>query len=278
MMTPEFIIDVDETNFEYEVLSYSQNIPVVVDFWATWCNPCKMLTPMLEKLVTEANGNIRLARIDVDANPNLALRYSVRSIPTVKMFSQGQVASEFVGLQPEPRIREFFSKILPPSPTSLALEKAESLLNAHQWIASERMFRELLEQTSDQPASYLGLTKALIAQGKADEALGIIQNFPASRQYNQALILLPLAKVIVEQKNNKMAGENDLDAMFQNSIRLAARGNLPAALDGLLDILRQNKHYNDGQAHKITLSLLELMGDSDPQTRQYRSELASILF
>ncbi len=97
-MTPsEFIVDVSESNFEYEVLSYSQNLPVVVDFWAEWCQPCKRLGPLLEQLTEEARGNFRLARVDVDANPNLALRYSVRSIPTVKAFSQGQVVLHLPG-------------------------------------------------------------------------------------------------------------------------------------------------------------------------------------
>ncbi len=107
----------------------------MVDFWAEWCQPCKRLGPLLEQLTEEARGNFRLARVDVDANPNLALRYSVRSIPTVKAFSQGQVVAEFAGLQPEPRVREFLGKLLPPSEVSLQIEKANSLLETHQWSA-----------------------------------------------------------------------------------------------------------------------------------------------
>jgi thioredoxin len=116
MMTPSnFIVDVSEADFEYEVLSYSQNIPVVVEFWATWCQPCKQLGPMLERLTEEAQGSFRLARVDVDANPNLALRYGVRSVPTVKAISQGQVVGEFAGLQPETRVRDFLARLAPPS-------------------------------------------------------------------------------------------------------------------------------------------------------------------
>ena len=120
MMASDNIVDVTEANFQYEVISYSENTPVVVDFWAEWCRPCKTLGPLLERLAHEAQGSFRLARVDVDANPNLALHYGVRSIPTVKAFSQGEVVGEFSGLQPEGRIREFLSRITPPSPLALS--------------------------------------------------------------------------------------------------------------------------------------------------------------
>src|SRR5512136_491822 len=106
-MATENIINVSEADFEYEVLKFSQNVPVVVDFWADWCRPCKALSPMLEKIAHEAGGAFRLAKVDVDANPNLAILYNVRSIPMVKAFSNGQVVAEFIGLQPEDRVREF---------------------------------------------------------------------------------------------------------------------------------------------------------------------------
>src|SRR5512133_2340444 len=149
-MTPSnFIVDVTESDFEYEVLSYSQNVPVVVEFWATWCQPCKTLGPMLERLTEEAGGVFRLARVDVDGNPNLALRYGVRSIPTVKAISQGQVVEEFAGLQPEARVRDFLARLAPPSESALALEKADSLLEAHQWQEAETIYRELDEQINN---------------------------------------------------------------------------------------------------------------------------------
>src|SRR5512140_1837277 len=169
-MTPsDFIVNVSETDFEYEVLSYSQNVPVVVEFWAEWCQPCKTLGPMLERLTEEAGGTFRLARVDVDANPNLALRYGVRSIPTVKAISQGQVVGEFAGLQPENRVREFLSRLAPPSENALAKEKADSLLAEHHWAEAETIYRKLEEQTQNQPDVLLGLVKTLLAQGKSGE-------------------------------------------------------------------------------------------------------------
>src|SRR5512138_751486 len=160
MMSSNFIVDVTEHDFEYEVLSYSQNVPVVVEFWATWCQPCKTLGPMLERLTEEAEGVFRLARVDVDSSPNLALRYGVRSIPTVKAISQGQVIGEFAGLQPEARIRDFLAKLAPPTESALAKEKADSLLAEHRWAEAEAIYRDLEEHTQNQAPVLLGLVKA----------------------------------------------------------------------------------------------------------------------
>jgi putative thioredoxin len=278
MMSSDFIVDVSETDFEYEVLSYSQNIPVVVEFWATWCQPCKRLGPMLEGLAEEAQGAFRLARVDVDANPNLALRYGVRSIPTVKAFVQGQVVGEFAGLQPEPRVREFLSRLGPPSQGNLALEKANSLLAESAWSEAEALYRELDEQAQNQPRVLLGLVKALLAQGKAAEALFTLNNFPASKEYNSAELLRPLAEAMVKFEKNELPDENELDAMFRNSVRLAKRGNIPAALDGLLDLLRQQKRYRGDRARQVFLGILALYEPEDPFVKQYRAELSSVLF
>jgi len=277
-MTSDFIIDVNEADFEYEVISYSQNTPVVVDFWATWCRPCKTLSPLLERLAAEGHGSFRLARVDVDANPNLALRFGVRSLPTVKAFSQGEVVGEFVGLQPPERVRDFIQNLMPPSPLSLAIEKAEGLLDLHHWMQAEQVLREVLAQNENNPSALLGLAKALLGQGKSHEALAILEDFPTSRQYAAAQTLLPFARAHVALLSGALTDQTELDAAFQNGVRLAGRGNLPAALDGLLDILRQDRHHGGEQTRLTVLALLELMGEQDALTRQYRTELASVLF
>lgn len=276
-MTPDNIIDVTEADFEYEVIEYSQNTPVVVDFWAAWCQPCKVLLPVLEKVVKESAGAIRLARVNVDENPNLAIRFGVRSIPTVKAFSGGEVVGEFTGAQPEVRVREFLSRIQPPSPAVLALEHALSLLNNEQWTAAEPLLREVLEALPDHPAALLGLARALLAQGKAHESRSLLSAFPASREFSRSQTLMPLAEAIAELPNHLPGEEEDeRKAAYWNAIRLAARGRIPLALDGLLDLLREDRRNN--AARQIILSLLELLGDNNPQTRTYRNELASILF
>ncbi|MCC6148458.1 MAG: tetratricopeptide repeat protein [Anaerolineaceae bacterium] len=278
MAASDFIVNVNEASFEYDVVAYSQNTPVVVDFWAEWCRPCKVLEPVLEHLVHEANGAFRLARVNVDESPNLAIRYSVRSIPTVKAFSSGEVVGEFTGAQPEPRVREFINKITPPSPLTLALEKAASTLVSQNWGEAESQYRSLLSQNPDNPGALLGLALSLLPQGKGFEAQNILQAFPASREFARAELLLPLAEAQTAYRKGILPVEEDLDAAYANSIHLSTKGNLPAALDGLLDIMRQSKNYHNGAARRLILSILELFNQEDEQVRQYRSELASILF
>ncbi|KUK81824.1 MAG: Putative thioredoxin [Pelotomaculum thermopropionicum] len=179
-MTSEYIIEVNETDFEYEVLAYSQNTPVVVDFWATWCRPCKTLSPLLETLAYEGMGSFRLAKVDVDANPNLALQFGVRSVPTIKAFSGAEVVGEFVGNQPEDRVRAFIANITPPSKDGLALEKANSLLLNHDWSEAEESFLELIEQYPDRPEILLGLAKSELGQGNPFDSLLILRNLGSS--------------------------------------------------------------------------------------------------
>ena len=278
MISKNNIIDVNEIDFEYEVIAYSQNSPVLVDFWAEWCQPCKTLSPMLEKLITEQESAIRLARVNVDKNPNLAEMYNVRNLPTVKVFTQGHVVAEFTGLQPEQRLQEFISKITPPSAVDLEIEKGGNLLNLGKWKDSEETFCHALQIKPGSGSALLGLSKSLLAQGKGHEALAVLSDFPSSREYSSASILTPLAQTLVNFQENVLPKESDLDTAFQNSIRLAGMGKIEAALDGLLDLLRQDKRYRNDLAKQVVISLLEILGSENPQTRQYRIELSSILF
>jgi putative thioredoxin len=236
-----------------------------------------MLSPLLERLTTEAQGAFRLAKVDVDANQNLALRYNVRSIPAVKAFREGQVAAEFTGLLPEPRLREFL-RGLAPSAADLLLEKAHSLLAAQKWAAAETAFRQTLESEPGRAAARLGLLKSLLVQGRLAEAQPYLSGFPAGHQFTAAETLRPLAEALARAAAAPAGDEEPLAAAYHNALRLALRGNLPAAMDGILDVLRQDKHYRSGEPRRVMLGLLELLGEANPLTRQYRSELALILF
>jgi putative thioredoxin len=277
-MASDFIVDVNEEDFEYEVLSYSDNTPVVVDFWAPWCRPCKVLGPLLEKIAAETPGSFRLARVNVDENPNLAMQYGIRSIPAVKAFSEGEIVAQFSGNLPEDRVRSFINQITPPSPASLLVEKATSLLSLERWEEAEELFRELEDMMPRDPEVLLGLARALLGQGQAEEADAILSNFPASRLFGTAEKIRPYAQALLKLKSGDLPDDTELDAAFQNSLRLAGRGNQEAALDGLLDILRQDRRFRGGKAREIVLALLELLGEDNPLTRTYRSELASVLF
>ncbi len=277
-MTSSFIVDVTEADFEYEVIAFSQEAPVVVDFWAEWCGPCKMIGPVLEKLAIEAQGGFRLAKVNVDENPRLAVRFGVTGIPAVKAFRNQQIVAEFAGVRPEPALREFV-QALAPTQADLALEKGFSLLDQQQAAQAANAFREALAAVPGKPEALLGLSRALLLQGGSPEALSILQRFPPSRSYNSAQILLPLAQALQGlTQGDPFSGEDPLDPAYENALRLVRRGNFEAAMDGLLDILRENKRYRDGLARKVMLGLLETLGEGSPVTRSYRSELALVLF
>jgi len=260
-MSSEHIITVTESSFEYDVIAYSQNTPVVVDFWAEWCKPCKLLSPLLERLAEEAEGGFRLAKVDVDANPNLALRYT-----------------DFTGLIPEHKIIEFLRNILPPSPSDLLAQKGNSLLAQEDIKGAREAFLQGLDLDERHPGCMLGLMKVLLLEGNSSDAQSVFHNFPASPEYNNAEKLVPLLKAMEDYRSNRLPAENDLDAAFINSIRLASRGNTLASIDGLLEILRQDKHYRKDRARNVLLALLDLLDQNADLTRQYRAELASILF
>jgi putative thioredoxin len=236
-----------------------------------------MLGPLLERLAQEAQGAFRLAKLDVDANPNLAMRYNVSGIPAVKAFRNGQVVAEFVGAQPEPVVRKFLRE-LAPSQSDLKIEKGKSMLLAGEWAEAEAAFREVLDGHDENPAALLGLSKSLLAQGFASESLNLLKHFPASKEYYTAEKLRALAQALDWLETSDIGDDDDLlAAAYRRALTLVKR-NLPAAMDGLLEVLRADKRYRDDQARKVMLGLLEVLGEQDPLYRQYHQELASVLF
>ncbi len=274
------IIDVSEATFERDVIQKSHEQPVVVDFWAAWCGPCRMLGPILERLAGEPNSGFILAKVDVDANPSLAMRYRVQGIPAVKAFRDGRVAGEFVGAQPEPRVRQFIKQLVP-SELDRTTEMAEDLIARRQWDEAESVYRQLLATSPNDPALKLGLARSLIGLGKGCDARKLLEDLlviPAMTQKVERL--LPLTDYIcsVAEKDDANAELTVVEAQYRQAARLMGQGKLAPAMDGLLDVLRHNKMYRDGQVKAVMLGVFELLGDEDPLTNAYRREMASILF
>jgi putative thioredoxin len=275
-MNSSDIIHVTENNFQYEVIQYSHQIPVVVDFWAEWCGPCRILDPILQRIAREEQGAFRLAKVDVDENPKLAMRYDVRGIPSVKGFREGQVVAEFSGAQTEQKVREFIRKVIP-SISDLNLEKAKNLLGSEQWKQAAQIYQQLLQERPEEPQIAVGLAKSLIAQGQGRRALEMLSKATTPKEYETAQKLTPLAKALANMENQELI-DDPLTNMYHHTLRLISLGNLPAALDGLLELLRKDKGYRDGEVQQIVLGIFEILGEDNPVTRQYRNELASILF
>jgi len=276
-MVSQFIIHVTEANFEYEVINYSHNVPVVVDFWAEWCVPCKMMDPILQKVTKDHEGDFRLAKVNVDENQNLAIRYNVRGIPVVKAFREGAIVAEISGVQTEPQIRAFLRDIIP-SPADLNLDKANSLLVLGKWPEADKTFRQVLDLQPGNANALLGLSKCLLATGRAAEARDILNAFPVSREFASAEKLKPLALILSQYQKSQLEPATALESTYLHALHLVTRSNLPAAMDGMLDVLRGDKNFHNGDAKQVILGLFEILGPQNPLTRQYQSELALVLF
>ena len=276
-MTPDFIIHVDESDFEYEVLQYSTRAPVLVDFWATWCIACRVLSPKLEALALEAEGRFRLAKLNVDENEKLAKRYKIHNLPAVKAFVDGNVVGEFSGIPADEGLRAFVRR-LSPVPEDLLFAKGNSLLELGEYGESEEAYRQFLSVQPDHPGALLGLIRALLLQGEGQTAGILLRTFPASAEYATAQQLKPVARAFSEYQDEWLGTDQPLEAAFRNSVRLAKRGNIFAALDGFLDILRKDRHYRGDEVREIYVGLLALLGDAHPEAPQYRQDLSSALF
>ena len=274
------IIEVHETSFETDVIQRSYDKAVVVDFWAAWCGPCRMLGPVLEKLASEPDSNFILAKVDVDRNPGLSMRYGVQGIPAVKAFKNGQIAGEFVGAQPEPMVRKFIEDIAP-GEADKTTASAEQLLANRRWKEAEANFRQALDNSPADVKAKLGLAKALLGQGEGCKARFYLEDLSDKIEtMDSANRLLPLAihSCSATKEGKQEAELTVVEAQYRQAARLFNEEKYAPSLDGFLDVLRKNKNYKDGQAKEVVLGIFELLGDNDPLTQLYRRELASILF
>lgn len=272
------IVHVNDANFQYEVLTFSQNTPVVVEFWASWCRDCRTFYPDFEHLISDSYTHIRLAKINVDKNPNTTLRYSVRSLPTIKAFSYARVIDQVTGITPKNRLVEMLTKVNSISQNTLTLEKAQNLFEDRNFHEAERQFIDFLENNPDSEDAILGLTKTLLAQHKYSEAEPLLKDFPASKLSDTANLLHQFTTIMQHFLSNELPNRTSQEATFLTALRLIQLKNYEAALDGLLDILRKEKTFRNGDAKTVFLAILEFTGNENINIRKYRMELSSVLF
>jgi len=276
-MTDDYIIDVSDESFELEVVNYSVQVPVVMDFWAPWCIPCRVQSPQLARLALEAEGAFRLARVNVDEQTKLAERLKVKNVPAVKAFVDGRIVSEFTGVLSEPNLRQFIQRLLPDS-GDLLLEKGKSLLLLGDYAEAEEALGRFVSGNPRHPGGILALARLMLIEGKAREAKLLLSNFPASHEFGTAQQLKPVVQAFLWLDTIREVPQDAQEAAYRNSLKLARGGKILLALDGFLDILRKDKNYRSGEVREVYLGLLEVLGEGHPEVRQYRADLTNVLF
>ena len=279
------VLDVRDVDFDREVLQRSAERPVVVDFWAPWCGPCRSLGPLLERLAAEHSGAFVLARVNVDEEPRLAQGFGVRAIPSVLGFRDGKIAAEFTGAQPESAVRQFLASLLP-TDADRAVVDAEALARRGDAAGAEARFREALALDARHPRALLGLARALADRREETEALALLERITGSTAVESE------AERLAAELRTRLGGSEDEAALRARIAAdpgdLAARLALGCALASakrwedafteLLEVVRRDPAFEDEAARKAMLDVFALLGADHPLVARFRSELARLLF
>ena len=280
------VIEVTEQTFIRDVLERSQSVPVVVDFWAEWCGPCRMLSPILERLAAEYDGAFVLAKIDVDQNPRLSQQFGVQGIPAVKAFRNNQVVNEFTGALPEPQVRQFLETLVP-SPADLLVDEGEAFEQQNQVERAIEKYKEALQLKVDHYGAMLKLGRAYLSSNQPDEAVSILGRIPAGlpeRMEADALLSRLRFQELARGRNEGdlraeiEADPNDIASRYVLAGLLAQQGQHQAAMDEFLQVIQRDRRYDDDGARKAILAILTTLGNDHALTGPYRQKLANALF
>ncbi len=289
----DIVKDSDTANFAADVIEASREVPVIVDFWASWCGPCKTLGPAIEKAVRNARGTVRLVKIDADKNQQLAAQLRIQSLPTVFAFRDGRPVDGFVGALPDSQIAAFIERVggaAGPDPAETLLADADAALAAGDASGAGRLYSQALRADPASAPAAAGLVRALVGAGDAAAARRAYDSLDDEMRKTSALEGARAALELAEQTRGADAGEigalrarlaadaDDHQARHDLAMALFGAGQREDAVSALLEIIRRDRAWNDEAARKQLLTFFEAMGAADPLVAQSRRRLSAILF
>jgi putative thioredoxin len=290
--TADLIKDSSTATFMKDVVEASRQVPVIVDFWAPWCGPCKQLGPLLEKLVRQASGLVRLVKINVDENQDLATQMRISSIPMVYAFHRGQPVDGFAGAIPESQLKSFIERLTggAKAPLDQALEQAHAALKAGDAHGAAAVFSQILAQDPTNASALGGMIRAGVAMGETARAKQIADGLTAAMRAHPDIASALAAIEIAEQTKTTGGGDvakleakvaaqpADHQARFDLALARLAGGDPEGAIEALLEIVRRARDWNESAARAQLLKIFDALGATDPRTQAGRRKLSSILF
>ncbi|MDH3230435.1 MAG: thioredoxin [Alphaproteobacteria bacterium] len=290
------VSETTDADFVEDVIEASKSIPIVVDFWAPWCGPCKQLTPVLEKVVKAAAGKVRLVKVDTDQNPAVAQQLSIQSIPAVFGFAGGRPVDGFMGALPESQVKAFVDKLVKasggeagPSPVEQALEQAATALDGGDSATAAAIYQQVLQHVPDEVRAMAGLAKYHLQNGRLEEAKAALAAVPAGKESDADVAAVRSAIELAAETAGVAGDTDDLrarvgadpadhEARYGLALALYGAGDVSGAVEALLEIIRRDRQWNDEAARKQLVKIFDALGPTDPVTVESRRKLSSILF